>query len=67
MNLKDVIQMLRNRIKKAGTQTAAADELGVSKSFLSDVLNGEREPGEKLLGALGLERREVVTYVRKRA
>ncbi len=31
--------------------------MGVSPSYLSDVLAGRREPGPKILAALGLSRR----------
>ena len=42
-------------IKKAGkTQTEAANALGVSHSYLSEVLGGTRQPGPKILEALGL-------------
>jgi hypothetical protein len=41
-----------------------ASELGVSSQYLSDVLRGARDPGPKILVALGLER--VITYRKKR-
>ena len=34
---------------------------GVSASYLSDVVNSRREPGDKILAGLGL--RKVVRYV----
>ena len=40
-----------------------ADVLGVSQSFLCDLLKGRRQPGSRLLGQLGLERK--VEYVRR--
>ena len=43
-----------------GTQKAAAERLGVSQQYLSDVLNEAREPGPLILAGLGIER--VVTY-----
>lgn len=46
-----------------GGQKPLAEHLGVSESFLSDVLNGKREPTGQILESLGLER--IVTYRRK--
>jgi hypothetical protein len=41
-------------------QIYAALKLGISPSYLSDVLSGRREPGKRLLLALKFKR--VVTY-----
>lgn len=43
-----------------GTQKSAAKHLHVSEQYLSDFLNGKRQPGAKLLRALHAEK--VVTY-----
>jgi len=59
----DVIKLIRSEAAKRGTQKALADHLGVSDAYLSDVLNGRKDPGESILEPLGLER--VVTYRRK--
>lgn len=58
----NIIAAIRREAKRAGSQKALADELGVSDTYLSDVLNGRKEPGEAILIPLGLER--VVTYRR---
>jgi len=42
--------------------SVAAEELDVSPQYLSDVLHRRREPGPKILKAIGLER--VVEYRR---
>jgi transcriptional regulator with XRE-family HTH domain len=51
---------IRDRLKRcvtaAGSQRALADKIGVSAPYLSDVLNGNRNPGPKVLAYLGLER-----------
>ena len=60
MDLFGVRVLLQKRVSERGTQKAVAVDLGVSEQYLSDVLNGRREPGEAMLEALGLER--VVTY-----
>ncbi len=57
---RTMIKRLRKRIKDIGSQTDAAAEFGVSTSYLQYVLqNGKdstkgREPGQKILDALGL-------------
>ena len=49
------------RVKLAGrTHDAMAAELGVTQGYLSKVLAGDCNPGEKLLRQLGL--RKVVRY-----
>jgi transcriptional regulator with XRE-family HTH domain len=60
----DVIAAIRRSAKEAGTQKALAERLGISESYLADVLGGRKDPGEAILEPLGLER--VVTYRRKR-
>lgn len=47
---------LRARIRGIGTQQAAAKQWGISGAYLCDVLKGRREPGAKLLDALGYRR-----------
>lgn len=42
-------------VEQAGSQKALAKSLGISESYLSDVLHFRREPGEKLLGAIGVK------------
>ena len=59
LTLRDVLHRLHALIGD-GTQKAAAERLGVSQQYLSDVLNEAREPGPLILAGLGIER--VVTY-----
>ena len=40
----------------------AARTWKLSAAYLSDVLNGKREPGPKILRVVGLEKRVVVRY-----
>lgn len=60
MTKDELIQHLQQMIAQAGSQRELAIRLGVSAAYLGDVLHGKREPGSKLLKALGLER--VVVY-----
>ena len=47
---------LRQRAARAGSQAALAQQLGITPTYLSEVLGGRREPGPKFLRALGLRR-----------
>jgi DNA-binding transcriptional regulator YdaS (Cro superfamily) len=55
----EVREMLRKACDRAGTARAWADQAGVSGAYVSDVLNGRREPGEAICKALGIERETV--------
>ena len=59
MKYQTIIGRLYDRCY-ASSQTTVADELGVSKQYLCDVLAGRRELGPKILTGLGLYR--IVTY-----
>ena len=57
----DPVQILKERC--AGReQKAVATELGISPGYLNDVLQRRREPGRKILKALGLRRK--ITFER---
>lgn len=64
---EDVIEMLK---EDQGEQSlrSYATAVGCSAAYLSDVYNGRRDPGPKLLDHLGLERKEkvTVTYQKRR-
>lgn len=62
MNRMAVVAALAAYVKKAGSQHLAAEQLGISDAYLCDIKKGRREPGPKLLNALGLRR--VVEYER---
>lgn len=64
MTKTDVLNALRAVVKRHKTQSAAATALGVTPPYLHDVLNGRREPGPRILKALGLERAVVYGKVR---
>lgn len=63
MNEQDIREHLRIAVLTAGSQKAFAARHGISPAYINDVLQGRREPGEKILAAIGFER--VVTYRRK--
>lgn len=47
------LEQLKLRIERAGSQKAAADELGVSPSDITNALKGYRPMTESMLNALG--------------
>lgn len=59
-----LLERLRIVVAGAGTQDAAAKQLGISGAYLCDVLKGRREPGKKLLDAMGYRRVVVYEQVR---
>lgn len=59
-----VCARLRDACRDAGGQAAWAERHGLSPSYVSDVLNARRDPGDSILRALGLRR--VVKYVIER-
>ncbi len=64
LDLVGVCSMLRTGCEAAGGQQAWAERHGISASYVSDVLNGRRDPGESILRALGLAK--VTRYVIQR-
>ena len=57
MTTAHVLARLRREVRLAGSQMALARRIGVSVSYLSDVLRRRRQPGDKILAPLGLARR----------
>lgn len=62
MTPDEFLRHLRQLARTYGSQKALAEHCGVNPSWLSDILRGRRDPGQKLLTALGFRR--VVTYER---
>jgi transcriptional regulator with XRE-family HTH domain len=60
--LGDVVEMLRAR-QGNGTLTALAEEIGVTKAYISDIYKGRRNPGPTILSFLGIVA-EVTTETR---
>ncbi len=63
---EDVVKKLRDGQGDRSLRSYATD-LGCSAAYLSDVYNGRRDPGPKLLDHLNLERQETktVTYTER--
>lgn len=58
--VEEVIKMANEFIEVTGNQKQVADMVGISPSYLSDILKGKRSPSDKLLRVLGLH--EVTLY-----
>lgn len=56
MTVKGFRKLLRELAEEAGSQRKLAEKLGVSRMFICDILLGRRDPGEKLLSAMGYTR-----------
>jgi len=52
----DPLVALNAFIKKHKTQAAAAAELGIARSYLSEIVNGRRDFSDPILEKLGLRR-----------
>jgi hypothetical protein len=55
-------EMINVAIQVAGSRFAFCQQAGISEQYLSDVLNGKRAVGKKILKWFGLER---VVYYRR--
>lgn len=51
-----LIDVLRHAVEASGSQKAFADQHALSEQYVGDVLHGRRDPGQKILAALGYER-----------
>ena len=59
----EVIDALRAAIAASGvSQRTYAQRIGVSQSYISDVLAGKRSASERVLSALGLRRIVVIAH-----
>ncbi len=55
---------LRELVARLGSQHAAAQHLGVSDSYLSDLVGGRRDFSRRMLAKLGFKRTVTVTFQR---
>lgn len=58
MTISDVRARLSQAVRDAGSQKAFAAAAGVGRPYLCEVLQGRREPGERLLAAIAVARVE---------
>lgn len=63
--VEQLILYMQMQIALAGSQKAFAKQCGISEQYLTDILKLRREPGEKILKALGWNRVVMYTMVDK--
>lgn len=54
---EEFVEAIRQFAKGCESQAHAADRIGVSPSYLSDIVRGRRGPGEKIAQAMGFRRK----------
>lgn len=52
----EMLDVLRNFVREAGTQKAAADRLGISATFMSDMVKGRMPISGSVAKKLGYQR-----------
>ena len=62
MTKESLVKLLHKRADSHGSWYRLAESLNLSPQYLQDIKDGRRDPGGKLLTALGLVK--VVTYVK---
>ena len=65
MSTDEVIKLLKTACAKAGSQKKWADIHNLSQPYVSDVLQGRRDPGASILDALNVEKIVVYQYRRR--
>ena len=65
---QEVITRLEKAVKAAGGQRQFARSAGLTPAYVNDVLHGRRALADRILSAIGVERRIVyhVTYEEKK-
>jgi len=58
----EVLGLVNRAVDTAGGASEVARRIGVSKQFVSDMLNGNKRMNERLLRFAGVERIETITY-----
>lgn len=66
--MTDPVELLRAGVAAAESLRQYADSIGCSAAYISDILRGNRDPGPKVLKALGIDRKveTQITYKRNR-
>jgi DNA-binding phage protein len=56
LDLPGVLRLLQREIDRSGGQTAWAKKAGIDRTHINKVLHGSREPGNRILEVLKLEK-----------
>lgn len=65
MDKMQIIDLLKEQVRRAGSQNNWAVQHGLSGAYVNDVLHGRRDPADRLLDALGYEKYVVYRRVKK--
>lgn len=67
MDKEDLIAYIHLLIETGynGRLPAFAEDKGISRTYLYNVLSGRRDPGKKILDAIGLEKKKIWIYTNK--
>jgi plasmid maintenance system antidote protein VapI len=60
---EEAVRLLRELVKKNGSQTAAARNLDISQAYLADILAGKRLVSDNVARKLGYKR--VIIFVKE--
>jgi hypothetical protein len=58
--LEDVLKQLKEKQESYGSMNSYASNVGCTTSYISQVLSGKKEPSQRLLDEIGLEK--IVMY-----
>ena len=62
---EEVLEQLKKKIDESGSLNSYAASVGCSNASVSYAITGTREPGKKLLDALGIEKQVIRTVIYK--
>ena len=65
MTEEQVYQRLMDAIDRAGGQRSFAKQIGVTPSYINDVVNKRRLMSDRILATIGIERVTTVVYREK--
>jgi DNA-binding phage protein len=51
---REIVQLLRAEVKKAGSQGTWAKRAGIDRSFVNKIIHGRKQPTKNMILALGL-------------
>lgn len=63
LSTAEVLDALAAAVDAAGSQRAFTRNIGLSQAYVADVLAENRQPGERVLEALGLKRIVIIAAV----
>ena len=66
MTHRNVIDRLHELVTRHGTQAKAAASLGITAVYFGDLLRGRRDPGPRVLAAIGLRKTTRASYTEAR-